>query len=1499
MSPNQSGIAVVSVLVFLLVIAAVVALRGGEELGEIQLAAADAEARRIDYAAQAGLQHALWRARESACQGDFTIPPTAIGPDTYSATTSGGGNSSFYTLTVDQDAWVRSDNTGQNNGNTNDLHTRFENGKIEQSLVRFDLSPIPANARINSASVFFYVELNKEHPEGSITLHRITADWAENAVTWDSFNSGYDAVPLGMIPAQDTGAVWVRVNITGQVQAWVNGQPNYGILLNSVAEGVHAEYTSKEGAGNQQPRLEVVVGNTPVTPLSIQADGTLANGKTRTITRPSAIAYQVPSEYGVTSGDGTGQDAMIKQDLWGNNLGANEDLWVQDTSGGNGDHALLQFDLSGIPQGARIIDATLSLYQHWNGTPGGTVGVHRLTRDWDEGTQVNGPGDGATWVTYDWFAWWTNSGGDFEAEASATTDIPPGGVGRHEWELASLVDGWVQGRYPNYGFILTPDSPGADMGFYSSDIADSTLHPRLTVTYSCACGTACLAPRGSGKIALIGDDNSPNSDDQLRIQLFESWGYEVDFYEDLDSDTINWSNYDLAYISETAVSGDVSANVANIPIGVVNEEPNLYDDFELAGDGTEHVGSSIDITDTSHYITAIFQQGALSIYNADMEILTANTPLAGGLQTLGQYNGQASLTATDAGAATTSGTAAGRRVTLPLGQHVQANFTWTQLNNNAHLLVQRAMAWAMNADFVSIGNLLMVVGNDGNLTDQEDQKKALIESWGYTVSVIDEDDNQGEFDTALAANDVVFITEDVNDGDLGNKLANATIGVVTEEVNQADNLGFDTNPDWDSGTSINIVDNSHYITQPFSTGNLTVLNTSESLGFTDGTSAPDMIILGTVSGEPSVAALEAGASIIGGGTAAGRRVLLPWGGNNMDVNYLNDDGLTIFRRSLEWARGATMPGPIAHWMFDETSGTIADDAIGNNDGTLIDGPVWAQGIKDGGLRFDGVDDRVDAGTFDVTGSGITMVGWFNADVISTSDPRIISKANSTAVQGARWQLSTSNSGSNRYLRMRLKAGGTTDELIDTTTNLTPGQWYFAAGTYNAASGRMTLYLNGVEIASTNHAVGGPVDTDPTVSVEIGSNGTAERFFDGILDDVRVYDRPLSATEIAELAVIPTPEPIAHWMLNDGAGTTAIDSVGGNDGTLYNGPSWVAGSLGDALEFDGNNDRVTTNSNFTPPSAGTVSFWMQVDGPPGAHGRILGLHDTWEIRHVTTGTPDGIPYGLVFDLGVSGVNTEFVTTTTIDNPGQWYHIAASYDTATDAYAVYIDGVPHTSGIYSSPLSMPSAAPLSLGTRTGSSNNYDGKLDDVRIYDRVLTPAQIADLAAGGGGGGGCSGNFRDEFNARSWDGDDGTLGWSTDWVEVGESDGPTSGDTRITNDTSNYQLRTKDNDNGGEGVEREVDLTGATTVTLTYDYRRESLDNSNDYTAVLVSANGASGPWTELTRHQGGGTDSSYQPASHDISGSISGNTRIRFRTSSNMGGSDIVWFDNIEISCGP
>ncbi len=156
-------------------------------------------------------------------------------------------------------------------------------------------------------------------------------------------------------------------------------------------------------------------------------------------------------------------------------------------------------------------------------------------------------------------------------------------------------------------------------------------------------------------------------------------------------------------------------------------------------------------------------------------------------------------------------------------------------------------------------------------------------------------------------------------------------------------------------------------------------------------------------------------------------------------------------------------------------------------------------------------------------------------------------------------------------------------------------------------------------------------------------------------------------------------------------------------------------------------------------------------------------------------------------------------------------------------------------------------------------------------------------------------FRDEFNSVSYSGSNGTNSWATDWLEINESNGASSGDERVTSDASDNRLRVKDNDGGGEGVQRELDLSGYTSATLSFIYRRRGLDNSSDYVTVDVSADGGS-TWTELDRLQGSANDASYLSASYDISSYIAANTRIRFLSSSSLGNSDRVYFDNVEIS---
>jgi len=218
----------------------------------------------------------------------------------------------------------------------------------------------------------------------------------------------------------------------------------------------------------------------------------------------------------------------------------------------------------------------------------------------------------------------------------------------------------------------------------------------------------------------------------------------------------------------------------------------------------------------------------------------------------------------------------------------------------------------------------------------------------------------------------------------------------------------------------------------------------------------------------------------------------------------------------------TSEGLKSHWPLDETSGTVAADAIGPNTGTLRNGPVWQPtgGRVGGALRFDGVNDVVDLGPVDVLGgSGLTIAMWVWIDGFGTPDARFISKATGVQDDDHYWMLSTIN---DTGLRFRLKLGSTTRVLMTGSNQVSVGQWVHIAATYDGS--QMRIYNDGVEVAS--QAATGQIATNPGVMAALGNQpaGTSSRPLDGMLDDVRIYNYALTGSEIAQLMGPNSNEP---------------------------------------------------------------------------------------------------------------------------------------------------------------------------------------------------------------------------------------------------------------------------------------------------------------------------------------------------------------------------------------
>ncbi len=227
-------------------------------------------------------------------------------------------------------------------------------------------------------------------------------------------------------------------------------------------------------------------------PVNVTATGTLASGAARSLQRDGIQINQTPMGLTLQPDDAAGEDTRLYEwkPTW--NYGAHSNFSVEGWSGSRS-HSLIRFELNGIPPGARVTGATLELYQNTAASNGGTVIVHRMTREWIEGTGTGVNGDGASWFESEPGIPWTNPGGDYDPAEFAVTTIPVGVTGKFQWDITSLVEGWNSGAYPNYGLVLTPGTSSTGVYFSSSDTPNDE-RPKLILTYACECGAVCIPP---------------------------------------------------------------------------------------------------------------------------------------------------------------------------------------------------------------------------------------------------------------------------------------------------------------------------------------------------------------------------------------------------------------------------------------------------------------------------------------------------------------------------------------------------------------------------------------------------------------------------------------------------------------------------------------------------------------------------------------------------------------------------------------------------------------------------------------------------------------------------------------------------------------------------------------------------------------------------------------------------------------------------------------------
>ena len=792
------------------------------------------------------------------------------------------------------------------------------------------------------------------------------------------------------------------------------------------------------------------------------------------------------------------------------------------------------------------------------------------------------------------------------------------------------------------------------------------------------------------------------------------------------------------------------------------------------------------------------------------------------------------------------------------------------------------------------GNLLFVVDSSSAPTAADIVKSAVFGSWGYTVTMIAAAAGQNGFDTTLALNDVVYVSSSTADASLANKLLNASKGVVSEQGLQNDNLGISTSASWTTGDTLTVADNTHYITQPFATGSLRIYDAAMEATRISGTAAPGLASLGTWSGTPSLAVLEAGALSSSGGVAAGRRALVPLG-RNLDWRYLNNNGRLLVQRALEWGKGTgggcPSTTPLLFVVSNPTAPTSQEAARKN----ILESWCYAVALIDDAATQTEYDSAVNAAKVVYVSSEAVAsqigtklkaktIGIVNEDpqlhtVFGFSTNRYQGSTNAPLKPiGTHYITAPLAGGAITLFTSNQPAGGAVGTLPAGLVSI--GAW--SSGTLSPLGGLLTLDA-GVAIAGGGTAAGRRVQM-PWDGVEGGAVANIGAL---TADGLTILQRSLTWAAGLE----PLAGPIAHWKLDDGTGFTAVDSEGGHDGKLVGG-TWTTGTLGGALDFNGSTDYVLVadDPNLDITKAITLMAWIKPNKVAIQYflkKAISGSTDGYELVLSSSGK-------VVFRLNQKSQGDTYRIDSATSYPtdgSTWMHAAATYDGTVQR--LYINGIEEVSNPASITIGTNDTA-LGIGAQADGIRLYDGTMDDVRIYNRALSPTEITAAAGkgggGGGGGGSCAATFADDFASGGYTGSTGTGSWATSWLEINESDGPSSGDEQVVSG----RARVQDNDGGGEGLQREVNLSAYTSATLRVTYERSGLDDANDYATLDISSDGGKS-WTELDRFAGPANFSSPQLSAHNITSYISPNTRIRMLTSSSMGNTDLVYFDDVVI----
>jgi hypothetical protein len=446
---------------------------------------------------------------------------------------------------------------------------------------------------------------------------------------------------------------------------------------------------------------------------------------------------------------------------------------------------------------------------------------------------------------------------------------------------------------------------------------------------------------------------------------------------------------------------------------------------------------------------------------------------------------------------------------------------------------------------------------------------------------------------------------------------------------------------------------------------------------------------------------------------------------------------------------------ILHWAFDDTSNTVATDSSPNfHNGAYIGNggnrPTSSTNVPNIGTTntrsrlFDNAQrEAVQLAAFpnDLRPTNnMTVALWFRAgngdldtngaDLLSGGDSYVLRLRTGSLEFGKR---ADNGNGGTAYVTCRANVNG----LLD-------NQWHHVAGV--TTQNGMVLYYDGSEICSNTQ--GGDIVYNRGNDLFVGRNGfnDANWDFGGYADDVRIFGRDLSADEVRGLAG-STPgsaDIVLQWKFDETSTTSTVanDSSGNNyDGTYLGnngnlpGPSTDVPSMTQvdprSRDFNRANREAVRRTNMPaamkPRNDLTLSLWFKADqnGLDTSGADLISGGDNYVLRLRT----NQIEFSKRTNNGAQNLWVQCTANAPTILSNQWHHLAGV--TTPDGMVVYLDGQEACNVPEGGDIVYDQGNDLYVGRHGNGQTNWDfqGKIDDVRIYGRGLDAQEVADLAGG--------------------------------------------------------------------------------------------------------------------------------------------------------------------------